>query len=72
MTTRIIHPVTASSPVPSAVPAVRTGFIAMLSAWHRRWVHRRGLEEIEDHVLQDVGISRGTIRAEAEKPFWKR
>ena len=34
-----------------------------LSAWHRRNVDRRHLQELSDRSLADIGLSRGDIEA---------
>jgi uncharacterized protein YjiS (DUF1127 family) len=31
----------------------------------------RNLCELDDHVLQDIGLNRAALRFEAEKPFWR-
>jgi uncharacterized protein YjiS (DUF1127 family) len=46
-----------------------------LSAWLRaavaRWRERRVLEEMDDRMLRDIGISRSQALTEANKPFWR-
>jgi uncharacterized protein YjiS (DUF1127 family) len=27
--------------------------------------------ELDDHILQDIGLTRVALRREAEKPFWR-
>jgi uncharacterized protein YjiS (DUF1127 family) len=36
----------------------------------RRWRERRILEELDDRILRDIGISRSEALYEARKPFW--
>ena len=43
----------------------------MLHVWRERWNQRRQLAELTDRDLHDVGLSRGDIFFEAEKPFWR-
>lgn len=31
---------------------------------------RRALAHLEDHILNDIGVSREQARAEAARPFW--
>jgi uncharacterized protein YjiS (DUF1127 family) len=45
--------------------------LAAIRAWLARGRQRRQLAELEDHRLQDVGITREEALAEAGKPFWR-
>jgi uncharacterized protein YjiS (DUF1127 family) len=51
------------------------GSFWVLAAWIRaataRWRQRRLLEELDDRMLRDMGISRSQALAEAVKPFWR-
>ena len=44
--------------------------------WSARCRERRALrelmEQIDDRLLEDIGISRKQARREAAKPFWQR
>jgi uncharacterized protein YjiS (DUF1127 family) len=42
-----------------------------LLTWHERARQRRQLLRMDDHMLRDIGISRGEAFGEAEKPFWR-
>jgi len=42
-----------------------------LRVWRERQHERRVLAELTDRDLHDVGLSRGDIYFEAEKPFWR-
>ena len=42
----------------------------LLDIWWERAAARRQLAEMEDHILQDIGLSREAARQEARKPFW--
>jgi uncharacterized protein YjiS (DUF1127 family) len=42
-----------------------------LRLWRERQHERRQLAELTDRDLHDVGLSRGDIYFEAEKPFWR-
>ncbi|MCB1929096.1 MAG: DUF1127 domain-containing protein [Rhodocyclaceae bacterium] len=44
---------------------------ATLRLWARRRRGRRELRELDEHILRDVGISRGQARFEGGKPFWR-
>jgi len=47
------------------------GLIATVRAWQQRYALRRHLLEIDDRLLEDMGISRLQARHEAAKPFWR-
>jgi uncharacterized protein YjiS (DUF1127 family) len=38
---------------------------------HARWRQRQTLLELDDHLLNDIGISRADALREARRPFWK-
>jgi uncharacterized protein YjiS (DUF1127 family) len=42
----------------------------MFTAWRDRWEQRRDLEDIDDHLLRDLGLDRAAAAAEASRPFW--
>jgi uncharacterized protein YjiS (DUF1127 family) len=52
-----------------------SGILAQLSetvhTWRKRYQTRRELAQWSDRDLHDVGLSRGDIAFEAEKPFWR-
>jgi uncharacterized protein YjiS (DUF1127 family) len=37
-----------------------------------RWRERRALEDLDDHLLKDIGISRAEAPTEAGRSFWDR
>jgi|GEM_PF-1482658 len=41
-----------------------------LEQWHRRWIDRRLLAEMDDRMLKDMGISSADALKESSKPFW--
>jgi uncharacterized protein YjiS (DUF1127 family) len=46
----------------------------LLSLWQERIRARRHLRDLcqlDDHMLQDIGLTRAALRCEAEKPFWR-
>lgn len=49
--------------------AART--IAMLKTWADRRRTRDQLNELDDAMLRDLGISRGNANFEASKAFWQ-
>jgi uncharacterized protein YjiS (DUF1127 family) len=48
------------------------GLIETLSRWIVRRHQRKALSELDEHSLNDVGLSREQASCEAAKPFWKR
>jgi uncharacterized protein YjiS (DUF1127 family) len=44
--------------------------ILLIERWLERHRQRRALLELGDHVLKDIGISRGEAEREGRKPFW--
>jgi uncharacterized protein YjiS (DUF1127 family) len=40
--------------------------------WRQRARERRALENLSDHMLRDIGLTRADVMAEATKPFWQR
>ena len=45
--------------------------ISMVALWLERGRSRRVLATLDDHLLRDIGISRGEARRESAKPFWR-
>ena len=43
----------------------------ILLAWHRRAQSRIALSKLDQHLLDDIGISAQAAKSEADKPFWK-
>jgi uncharacterized protein YjiS (DUF1127 family) len=54
------------------LPPVLFGLIGTIAAWIVRRRQRRTLAELDEHLLNDVGLSREQAHREAAKPFWKR
>ena len=40
-------------------------------AWLERSRQRRQLQQLGDHMLKDIGLSRADVEAETSKPFWR-
>jgi uncharacterized protein YjiS (DUF1127 family) len=48
--------------------------IGFLRRWRSESGARRqlaGLCDLDDHILQDIGLTRSELRCEAETPFWR-
>jgi len=39
--------------------------------WIERSRQRKQLAQLEDHLLEDIGLTRSQIQNEIAKPFWK-
>jgi uncharacterized protein YjiS (DUF1127 family) len=52
-------------------PGVFSQIVGTLRLWQERRNERYRLAELTDRDLHDVGLSRGDIFFEAEKPFWR-
>ena len=44
---------------------------AQLRLWRRRARERQQLAQLSERDLRDIGMSRGTVYAELQKPFWR-
>jgi len=60
------------SPTSVLAPAVAQGLWRLLVRWADRRKQRLDLDELDDHLLADIGLNREAARREAEKPFWRR
>ncbi len=69
------NPFPAMIPRAPAAPAPPGGLLRLLLAvetWLARRRQRRGLLELSDHTLRDIGITRCEVFQEGGKPFWRR
>jgi len=70
-----------TEPVTFLVPKIRrgqSGLIARLRAWpNRLWQiaerqrQRRRLLELDDHMLEDIGLTRAAAEEMGRRPFWR-
>jgi len=67
ITTTRHHALTPNSPV-----AVMRAMARQFVAWASRRRQRLDLDELDDRLLSDIGLTREAARREAEKPFWRR
>ena len=44
--------------------------LALLREWNERSRQRWQLRELDDRMLQDIGVTRTEAEAEWDKPFW--
>ncbi|HYE52583.1 MAG TPA: DUF1127 domain-containing protein [Azospirillaceae bacterium] len=47
------------------------GLAGLLSLWVERLWQRRGLAEMDDHMLRDIGLTRAQVEAETAKLPWQ-
>jgi uncharacterized protein YjiS (DUF1127 family) len=45
--------------------------VLLLLNWQARARERRCLQQMDDHALRDVGLSRADIERESSKHFWR-
>ena len=72
-----------ATPSRSALPKIRVvqtlvvrvpsplGWAQVLKRMHDRWWQRQALLDLEDRLLDDIGITREQAEREARRPFWK-
>lgn len=48
-----------------------TAFAQILRTWRQRTHERRELGNLDHRTLRDLGLSEGSARFEANKPFWR-
>ena len=46
-------------------------FVDLALTWHERARQRRALLRLDDRMLSDIGVGRGTAQVEGQKPFWR-
>ena len=74
--TTLHHPAYATPDIMRGVPqaGLASRFQAGVKLVFRlidRQRQRRALLELDDHLLNDIGVSRGEAIAEGHKPFWR-
>ena len=64
-----------ASTSPRFTSAGRDSFVARLLGrlllWQARAQERQVLASLDDRLLKDIGLDRGQVMAEADKPFWR-
>jgi uncharacterized protein YjiS (DUF1127 family) len=60
-----------SAPFQSAIVAAVTPAVDLFATWRRRATDRRRLQDLDDQMLRDIGLSRGDVEIEIKKPFWR-
>jgi len=57
--------------VVNTVDAGITRLFDQLFAWHQRVRDRQALDQLDAHMLHDIGLSRADVEHEVSKPFWQ-
>ena len=57
--------------LPDTLRDILYALVLQILMWHERSRQRRALAQLSDHMLHDIGLSRGDVWAECEKPFWR-
>jgi uncharacterized protein YjiS (DUF1127 family) len=65
-----LRPTRAARQPPRGNTALRR-VIGLLRRWRERAHTRRQLCELNDHILQDIGLIRDALLREATRPFWR-
>jgi uncharacterized protein YjiS (DUF1127 family) len=47
------------------------GLVAEFLAWNNRLDARRTLNEMDEHLLHDIGLTRDDVRRLNAEPFWR-
>ena len=48
-----------------------TAFSQIFQTWRQRARQRQELAQLDHRTLRDLGLSEGSARFEANKPFWR-
>ena len=70
----VLQLVSTDAPATSFFGTVRRmafAVIDLLLTWQERANQRFHLQQMNDHMLKDLGISRADVHLEASKPFWR-
>lgn len=57
--------------VANPVDAGITRLFDHLFAWHQRVRDRQALDQLDAHMLYDIGLSRADVEHEVSKAFWQ-
>ncbi|KZB68283.1 hypothetical protein AUP42_12605 [Thalassospira lucentensis] len=54
----------------SAVAGIAVSVLERVRVWQESARNRRMLEQLDDHLLKDVGMTRSDLDRELSRPFW--
>jgi uncharacterized protein YjiS (DUF1127 family) len=60
-----------SLPVVFGAVDLGTRLFDQLLTWHQRVQDRQALNQLDAHMLHDIGLSRADVEHEVSKPFWQ-
>lgn len=60
----------AARPMPPMAHMALT-VVVMMVKWEERRRTRKALLQLDDHRLDDIGLTRDEAQAEARRPFWR-
>ena len=70
LTAHDLTPLAAAPSLPlAAVLAVKIATV--ITEWHYRKRSRNALARLDDHMLEDIGLTYRQARTEARRPFWQ-
>jgi len=55
-----------------ALRRLTTDVFATVLEWQERACQRRHLSQLDERMLQDIGVTRADVSRETAKPFWVR
>ncbi len=62
---------TAVSEIPFGLGCFFIAALQTVEVWYERSRQRRRLAQLDDHLLNDIGIDRLAAMEEISKPFWQ-
>lgn len=65
------QPSIAAAIAPRAAQRAWCWSMATLREWLRRSRTRSQIDELDEHLLRDIGLTRGAGQAESSKHFWQ-
>ena len=57
-------------PLGQALHRVALYIVTTLHVWQGRARQRRELQQLDDRMLKDIGLTRADVEREVNKPFW--
>ena len=54
-----------------AAPSGLSHLLDFLCPWRVGQERRLAAERLDDHILRDIGVARGTVDYEMQQPFWR-